>query len=306
MQTSTAKPKLAPLEVFDARIVQTPIQGLLRNMDCDLVRLLNQSTESLDSEAERKFSLFLMMLRFTKNSYEAASFLCSDADDAPKRKREFVLILPPINRQLLDLLFTLVFMLDDFPARSLAYELSGYRQLREEYDKFHNRYGTDPKWQTRFEAIRELQQRMERYLPITPEQKADPILIPYWRAPYKLMLKATTSKPFMEFLERWLYGETSTQAHLNAAGLFSVAEFVVSDLVPDEDERKMISNRNLETFKLRHFSRLLIMVLAIASEMNYFCQLKDRESLCQLWVMLGGYVPEAVDMYKQRYQAMLS
>jgi hypothetical protein len=302
-----ASQKLVQLEVFDAQIVQMPIQGLLRNMDCDLVRLLNQSMTSRDPEAERKFSLFLMMLRFTKNSYEATSFLCSDAEDAPKRKKEFVLILPPVNRQLLDLLFTLVFMLDDFPARSLAYELSGYRQLREEYGKFHGRYGTDPKWQTRFEELRELQQKMERYLPITPEQKADPTLIPYWRAPYKLMLNATKCKPFMEFLERWLYGETSAQAHLNAAGLFSVAEFVLSDLLSDEDERKTISNlRHLETFKFRHFSRMLTMVLAIVSEINHSCQLKNRESLCQLWVMLGGYVPEAVDVYKQRYQAMLS
>ena len=168
MPTSTAKPKLAPLELFDARIVQTPIQGLLRNVDCELVRLLNQSMTSRDPESERKFSLFLMMLSVTKNSYDAASFLCSDAEDAPKRKREFVLILPPVNRQLLDLLFTLVFVLDDFPARSLDYELSGYRQLREEYDKFHDRYNTDPKWQTRFEELRELQQKMERYLPISP------------------------------------------------------------------------------------------------------------------------------------------
>jgi len=109
--------KLAPLEVFDARIVQTPLQGLLRNMDSELARLLKQAMTSRNQEAERRVSLFLIMLRFTKNSYEAASFLCSDSDDAPKRKREFALILPPTNRQLLDLLFTLVFMLDEFPAR---------------------------------------------------------------------------------------------------------------------------------------------------------------------------------------------
>jgi hypothetical protein len=117
-------------------------------MDSELARLLKQAMTSHNSEAERRLSLFLIMLRFTKTSYEAASFLCSDSDDAPKRKREFVLILPPTNRQLLDLLFTLVFMLDEFPVRSMAYELSGYRQAREEYDKFQARYGTHPKWQT--------------------------------------------------------------------------------------------------------------------------------------------------------------
>lgn len=229
--------------MFDARIVQTPIQGLLRNMDCELVRLLKQAMLSPDRETERKLSLFLMLLCFTKNSYEAVSFLCSDDDDAPKRKREFALVVPPTNRQLLDLLFTLVFMLDDFAARSMAYELSGYRQLREEYDKFHGRFGTDPRWQAHFDDLRELQQTVEKYLSISPEQKADSTLIPRWYAPYRLMKKATKSQPFMEFLEQWLYGETSAQAHLSAAGLFAVAGFVISDFVP-EGERKIIVDRN--------------------------------------------------------------
>src|ERR1700686_316435 len=96
---------MAELPVFDARIVQTPLQGLLRNIDSELVRLFKQSMAARDSVAEHKFSLFLMMFRFTKNSYEAASFLCSDSDDTPRRKREFALLLPPTNRQLLDLLF---------------------------------------------------------------------------------------------------------------------------------------------------------------------------------------------------------
>ena len=35
------------------------------------------------------------MMRLTKDCYEAVSFICSDSDDNPKRKREFALILPP-------------------------------------------------------------------------------------------------------------------------------------------------------------------------------------------------------------------
>src|SRR5437667_1154248 len=162
--------KLPPLEVFDARIVQAPLQGLLRNMDSELARLLKEAMTSHDSVAERRLTLFLTMVRFTKNSYEAASFLCSDADDTPKRKREFVLILPPTNRQLLDLLFTLMFMLDDFPARSMAYELSGYRQAREEYDKFHARYGRHPQEQAHLPTLREWLPTIEKYFSITPEQ----------------------------------------------------------------------------------------------------------------------------------------
>ena len=174
-----AEQKLAPLEVFDARIVQTPLEGLLRNIDGELARLSKQAMTSHDREGERRLSLFLIMLRFTKNSYEAVSFLCSDSDDTLKRKREFALILPPTNRQLLDLLFTLVFMLDEFQARSTAYELSGYRQAREEYDKFQSRYGTHPKWQTQLLSLREWLPTLEKYLSITPEQKANPGQIKY-------------------------------------------------------------------------------------------------------------------------------
>jgi hypothetical protein len=300
-----AEQKLAPLEVFDAGIVQMPLQGLLRNMDSELTRLFKQAMTSHDREAERRLSLFLIMLRFTKNSYEAVSFLCSDSDDAPKRKREFALILPPTNRQLLDLLFTLVFMLDEFPARSMAYELSGYRQAREEYDKFQIRYGTHPKWQAQLLTLREWLPTMEKYFSITPEQKANPAQIKYWHAPYRLMKTPTKSQPFMEFLEKWLYGETSAQAHLNAAGLFSVAVFLISDFAPD-DKQKTIAERNFEKYKFRHFSRTLITVLAIASEIDNFCQLKNREALSRLWVLLGGYAEEAEDVYKMRYQAMLA
>jgi hypothetical protein len=293
-----------PLQVFDARLVQAPLQGLLRNMDSELVRFVRKSMSARDPEAERKHSLFLMLTRFTKNSYEAASFLCSDSDDSAKRKREFVLLLPPTNRQLLDLLFTLVFMLDDFQVRSVAFELAGYRQAREVYDRYHEKFGAEPKWQEHFSDLRNLQQTMETYLSITPEQKANPGSIAYWRAPYRLMQIPTRSQPFMEFLEKWLYGETSAQAHLNAAGLFAVGGFVMTDFAP-EPEQKIISDRNLEKYRFRHFSRMLTTVLAIATEIDVFCQLNNREALAKMWVLLAAHSAEADDIYKLRYQGML-
>lgn len=269
---------VSPLEEFDAQIVQAPLQGLLRNLDSELVRGIKQATPSPNREAERRLSLFLLMLRFTKNSYEALSFLCSTMGETPKRKREFVLILPPANRQLLDLLFTLVFIVDDFPTRSLQYERSGYRQAREEYDKFYARFGTHPKWQTHFLTLQGWLLDMEKYLSITPEQKANPAIIPYWRAPYRLMKTPSPSKAFMEFLEKWLYGETSAQAHLNAAGLLSVGLFLLSDFAPESD-RQMIEERNLQRYTFRHFVRTLITVLAIATEIDTFCTLGNKERL---------------------------
>jgi hypothetical protein len=294
-----------PLKEFDARTVQAPLQGLFRNMDCELLRRLKKAIASHDTQGERTLSLFLMMLRFTSNSHKAVSFLCSSEDDYPKRKKEFVLMLPPANRQLLDLLFTLVYMLDNFPTRSMKYERCGYRQAREEYEKYFTRYGAHPMWHAHFLSLQGWIPTMEKYLSITPEEKANPSIIPYWRAPYRLMQEATKSKPFMEFLETWLYGETSAQAHLNPAGLFSVGAVLLSEFAP-EKEREILVDKFFEQFTFRHFSRNLTTVLAIASEIENFCQLGNRDALVRMWVTLGAHAEEAKDVYAQRYQAMLS
>ena len=108
----------------------------------------------------------------------------------------------------------------------------------------------------------------------------------------------------MEFLEKWLYGEVSAQAHLSPAGLFGIGAFVFSDFAPQSDQ-DAIKGRKFEQYKFRHFSRTLTTVVAIASEIDDACQLGNRVVLAHLWVLLGGYVEEAVDVYKERYQSML-
>jgi hypothetical protein len=300
------KDKLPPLPIFDAQIVQVPLRGLLLNMDRDLERIFERDKRSTDRFAERKSSLFLIMMRLTINAYQAICFLISTEGDSPRRKRKFALVVPPINRQLMDLLFTLVYMLDDFPARSLAYELSAYRQVREEYDQFHTRYAGDRKRKEYFANLLQLRETLESYLPITPEQKRNPKLIEYWYTPNRLANMPTKSRPFMRFLDKWLYGDTSALAHLNAAGLFSNGAIALSDLAPDEEMRALIDSRFIDQYTYRHFPRTLITVLAIATEIDTFCQLNNREQVSRIWGLLSGYVEEAKDVYKKRYEAMLT
>ena len=54
------------------------------------------------------------MLRVAHNSYQALAFLLSDLDPHPKRLPRYVLIVPPVNRQIMDLWFSLVYIMDDF------------------------------------------------------------------------------------------------------------------------------------------------------------------------------------------------
>ncbi len=109
----------------------------------------------------------------------------------------------------------------------------------------------------------------------------------------------------MRFLEKWLYGETSALAHLNAGGLFSIGGMVISDLAPEEMTGQF-DRRPMDGYIHRHFCRTLITVLAIATEIDSFCQLNNREQISRIWGLLNGYVPEAKDVFKKRYEAMLA
>jgi hypothetical protein len=283
--------------------VQKPLSGLLFNTEREVEKRLKEATLLQDKETERRLSLLFMMLRFTINSYKAVCFLL--AGDSPKRNDRFALVIAPINRQILDLLFTLIYMMDDFDARSLEYELGGYRFIREFYDKFQGRFGADTKWQQWFDDQRSTRKLMETYLPITQAQQTNPASIAYWRSPFKLKLRPSKSQDFLKYLDTWIYGEISSQAHLNAGGLFMVGALLISDLAPD-DMRKVIEERNLRQCVFLHFTRTLLTVLAIATEIDTFCRLDNRDALTKLWVTLSGYVEEAKDVYERRYQTVLA
>jgi hypothetical protein len=133
-----------PLGVFDASIVQPKLSGFLSNVSRELEKRLISSIELHDSEGERHQSLLLIMLRLAIKSYETICFLLVSAGQDSKKLSRFALVVPPINRQVMDTLFSLIYMLDDFSARSLQYETAGYRQLREIREKHARRFAADP------------------------------------------------------------------------------------------------------------------------------------------------------------------
>ena len=157
------------------------------------------------------------MLRFATNSYEAVCFLVSDVDDHHKRKDRYAVVLPAINRQIMDLWFTLVYMTDDFPSRSLLYEKGAYRELRKQIDGAQHRDGTMPEWLEEMNALSNL---MEKMIHLTPEEKQNPERnIPSWPHPHALSKKQTKSQSFLQLLHDRVYADTSFEAHPKPAGL---------------------------------------------------------------------------------------
>jgi len=103
-------------------------------MDSDLQRKMKELEQRHDVPQYRQLMLLLIMLRFAANAYKAVAFLLTDVEENDKRLPEFVLVVPLINRQIMDLWFILVYLMDDFEPRSLLYEQTAYRELRIQTD----------------------------------------------------------------------------------------------------------------------------------------------------------------------------
>jgi len=294
-----------PLRLFNYELVGPKLRGLFFNINADIDRRGSDADIRGDSDAGTCLSLLGLMFRFAWNSYEAVLYLTGDTPEDPRRKPNYVIVIPNINRQLLDLLFTLTYMLEDLRARSLDYQRAGYRDLYEEIASFRDVFGNDPEWKRYFDNTEAMLRQMVPIFNITPEERANPSLIDYWPTPFKLVKRAKKGSipcaSFLEYLEKWLYKETSAQAHLTFAGLFRVAPFVVAPMLGKEYVDK-VQDVPMKMFHFQQVSRTTLSFLAIATEIDTSCRLGNRESINYLWVILGEYVAEAKEMWEQRYR----
>lgn len=296
-----SKAAAKPLLDFDYGLVSSRLQGLFINIDRDLQRLVDQSASTNSEEAQRRFTLLNVMFRFALNSYETVLYFGGDAPEDRRRKPSYVIVAPSANRQLLDLLFSLAYMVDDFGPRSLAYQKSGWRELHEELHFFRGRFSGDVAWKEYLKQGKLVLDDMARRCHITPEEKKRPQAIPYWKTPYQLIQEQTPCREYLKYLEMWLYKDTSAQAHLAFGGLLRVAGFLVADLVGD-DAKQLVKDRPLKAYRSQHLSRTAFIVLAVATEIDTLCNLGNHASIDYLWVILGAYLPEAKELYEIRYQ----
>lgn len=292
-----------PLRRFDYQLVQARMDGLLFNIDRHLQRLKNQHPNN--PTADRCLSLLDVLLRFARNSYHAVWFLTADTPPDHTRRPNYVLVVPAINRQLLDLLFSLVYMLDDFEVRSLQYQRAGWREAQEEYQKFKTHFSSDPAWKEHFVSLKDNLAMMVSAFGITAEQQQDPSSIRYWKHPGELKDEQTSSRPFLRHLDKWLYADTSAQAHLSFGGLIPVGVFLVAELVGGQPQQ-FVEERIIQQYRFMHTSRTAIVTLAIASEIDTYHKLGYKDDALYLWRVFGDYVEEAKEMFEHRYEERLA
>ena len=294
-------PPLKPLRQFNFALVSRALEGLFINVDRDLQRRAKQALDGGHKDAERCLVLLNLMVRFAHNSLNAVLYLCADSPDDPNRKPNYVLVVPNINRQLLDLLFSLVYMLDDLSKRSLEYQRAGWRELTEEYKQYYQRFSKDPEWKTHFRLVRETFENAADRFNITPEERKDPELVPYWGTPTQLKDKQTKSRQYLRYLIKWLYGDTSAQAHFSFGGVIKVSPYIFAPLVGGQAQEQ-VDNRTIHQYRYQQISRTAIIALAIATEINRHCNLGNDERVYYLWTVFAEHSSEAKEMFEARYK----
>jgi hypothetical protein len=295
---------LPPLRRFDFKLVAQRLKGTYLNIDRDLRRRAEQAVRRGDFEGERRIVLLNMMHRFAWNSYETVLYIAGDTPEDPRRKPNFVLVVPNINRQLLDLLFSLAFMLDDFDVRSLEYQRSGWREFYEEVEQFRTHFGSDPCWKDYFRTSKEtLRQMADRYQ-IKSEEQKNPAVIPYWKTPTRLRDEKTACRNFLRYLETWLYRDTSAQAHMSFGGLFKVSAFLVAEIL-GKDAVEKVNDRPMKMYHFEQISRTALSFLAISTEIDTYCKLNNHEAIDYIWGIFSDYAPEAKELWELRYQNRL-
>ena len=296
------KPKeLKPLRRFDYSLISAPLDGLLFNVDRDLEKRHRWAFEHKDLERESESGLLLVLLRFAKNSYNAVRFLTATEPPDAARKSTYTLILPPVNRQLLDLLFSLVYMLEDLGPRSLAYQKSGWRELVEERQTVSSSFAKDPTYRDYFRNLNLQIERLAELLRISPEEKKDPKQIPFWPTPTNLVDVPGSSRNFRRHLMKWIYSDVSSQSHLGFGGLQKMASFLVADLMGDSAALKEGRDRAAQSYHFQQVSRAASVMLAIATEIDTYLQLGNGTQADYLWIILGEHVPEAQEWWEKRY-----
>ncbi len=251
---------------------------------------------------------FLVTLKAAHNTFETVCYLCADVriKQADWRWR-YILVLPTLNRTILDSVFNVMFMLEDLPTRSQWFHESGWRDAKRELDEQRKEYGSDPTWAAWLDKMEGALNTGIPLLNIPPNKVANPQLIDWWPNPGKMPnygLKQGLLPPnrqFMKYLNDWFYRDMSSHSHLSFYAIMKTGFLVLADLY-DADTREKIREGPFPWFRSQQVIRTVTLLLALMSEIEKQFDFGVAPELLGLWDDVIKVQPEAKEIYDRRYR----
>ncbi|MEO8737765.1 MAG: hypothetical protein ABI380_14645 [Edaphobacter sp.] len=255
---------------------------------------------------------FISSLRFCQCAYRAECEMYSD-----ERREDYrwdwgkVVVLPPINRAVLDSLFNIIFMLEDIPSRSQWYVRSGWREQKLEYDRFLKEYSTNEEWSEWLPKLARMVQQGVSLFNITEDENENPKTIEQWPSSGQMPNyginppKRPANREFLQYLSDWFYREHSGMAHMSFLGMLKFTAVLNNDHLT-KDERSKLEEDGLPQMMTGHVLRSAILLLCVISEIQSQFKFSGNIELriLDIWHILMQGSTEAKELFERRYSPM--
>jgi hypothetical protein len=238
------------------------------------------------------------LLRAAYNTFRTVLLLCTDRPSHPVLP-EFALSAGPLNRTLLDTLFTLLFLFDNLEDRSHAFVRAGWRENREELARYEQLYGEDAAWVEWIGAFREHSLQAMPLYRIKEEERDNLRLIDKWPLPGAM--KSDNSLPadlrsFLTYLYDWYYKALSAQAHLSLPGLIMRSAALLPQHGEDEIERRA----RLDKQRSDNALVATVLMLSLVTEIEIEFQFGDAGRIMFVWAYLNEHFKLSEELWLRR------
>ena len=291
-----------PFKIFDYGTIKEPMHGLQFNVERDLKK---RSKETTDEKTAGAYILMRVAVLFMKHLYNSIIFLVAD-EEAKGRHDEYIVSVPSICRTMQEILFTVMYLGEDFPNRADQYYKASWREHNEERGKYCNEYSTDPEWAPFLKTMKRGLTDGVQYLKLSEEESKNPQReIAY--VPIGMRLLESLSKenqPFAKWLDKWFYQEVSAIAHFTPLGTVKIGAFLIKDVIPEATPNKIAET--LRSFKGFHSMMATFVVLCTASELEHLFKLNNRDQIAKIWDKLRVVFTDAEEICTRRYDKLLN
>jgi hypothetical protein len=289
---------------LDFAVIQQPLDSLLAALENKIDREWPADLRIILGARE----LFLLTLKTANVTYRSIRFLCADKPPDPARRLEYSISVAPLNRTILDSLFTLMFILEDLPTRCQWYSKADWRETRLELDRYRAEYGNLADWQEWLGRVAKYCDTGIKSLGLSTAEVEQPSAIPSWPNPGAMMNYGLSSKSaippgraFMRYLHDWFYADLSQQTHLGGSGLAKRAGYFLYDLRNGPRREMLLTN-----YKYSQVGQTVALILALASEIEAHFKFGLRQRALYVWGLVTPVIVVAKELYDKRYAALLA
>lgn len=284
---------------LDFSVIREPLEKLTASTILNLERALPPELGRVPGAGV----VLLLLAKLAATTFDTIRYFCAERPEDPARRISFASSAPPLLRSLLDGIYTVVFIGEDVDERIRWYYRAGWREMREEHERHHTRYGGQADWDPWLRRNAEFLEATRDDWGVSLDEAENLRAISRWPTPPQMIrsgLLQPATREFFEYMEDWFYREFSQEDHLSLPGLIRRGSTFLRP--PDEGGTENEWKKKRSDW----FTYAVVLLLAFLTEMILLCGFDLKGQCAYLWGILREYSPMAAELYQERYDGRLA